>query len=146
MARVDLNVRPRGLNLDRSRQFAQKFARRSAGSVRCMPLNMQAHVTVGVSLGTTLAVVCSWQRNRSLLWAILHGIFSWFYVIYFGLTRRASERRLTETPKRDFEAARKEKREAEKSFREFLNADPLAKHLDGAERMRRYVAWKSQTP
>jgi len=23
--------------------------------------------------------------NQSLGWAVLHGLFSWFYVIYFGL-------------------------------------------------------------
>jgi hypothetical protein len=45
----------------------------------------------GVSLGQVLAVVCSWQRNRSILWAILAGIFSWFYVIYFALTRQPDE-------------------------------------------------------
>ena len=45
----------------------------------------------GVGLGTTIAVVCSWQRNRSILWAILAGIFSWFYVIYFAVTRQPEE-------------------------------------------------------
>jgi hypothetical protein len=45
----------------------------------------------GITFGTALAIVCSWQRNRSILWAILAGIFSWFYVIYFALTRRADE-------------------------------------------------------
>jgi hypothetical protein len=45
----------------------------------------------GIGLGSAIAVVCSWQRNRSILWAILAGIFSWFYVIYFALTRRADE-------------------------------------------------------
>jgi hypothetical protein len=47
----------------------------------------------GVGLGSVIAVVCSWQRNRSILWAILAGILSWFYVIYFALTRRPDERR-----------------------------------------------------
>lgn len=47
----------------------------------------------GIGLGSAIAVVCSWQRNRSILWAILAGIFSWFYVIYFALTRRPSETR-----------------------------------------------------
>ena len=42
----------------------------------------------GLGLGSVLAVVCSWQRNRSILWAILAGILSWFYVIYFAVTRR----------------------------------------------------------
>jgi hypothetical protein len=45
----------------------------------------------GVGLGSVIAVVCSWHRNRSILWAILAGIFSWFYVIYFGMTRQADE-------------------------------------------------------
>lgn len=48
-------------------------------------------VQSGVSLGSVLAVVCSWQRNRSILWAILAGIFSWFYVIFFALTRQPEE-------------------------------------------------------
>jgi len=47
----------------------------------------------GIGLGSAIAVVCSWQRNRSILWAILAGIFSWFYVIYFALTRKADERK-----------------------------------------------------
>lgn len=45
----------------------------------------------GIGLGSAIAVVCSWQRNRSILWAILAGIFSWFYVIYFAVTRRPDE-------------------------------------------------------
>ena len=47
----------------------------------------------GIGLGSVLAVVCSWQRNRSILWAILAGILSWFYVIYFALTRRPDEKK-----------------------------------------------------
>lgn len=49
------------------------------------------YVTNGISLGAALAVVCSWQRNRTILWAIVAGIFSWFYVVYFALTRRMDE-------------------------------------------------------
>ncbi|RIJ37853.1 hypothetical protein D1627_08995 [Pontibacter oryzae] len=45
----------------------------------------------GVGLGAVIAVVASWSRNASILWAILHGLFSWFYVIYFALSR-SSER------------------------------------------------------
>jgi hypothetical protein len=36
----------------------------------------------GVGLGTIIAVVISWSRNKSILWAIIHGILGWFYVIY----------------------------------------------------------------
>ncbi len=45
----------------------------------------------GIGLGSAIAVVCSWQRNRSILWAIVAGLLSWFYVIYFALTRTPSE-------------------------------------------------------
>ena len=45
----------------------------------------------GIGLGSVIAVVCSWQRNRSILWAILAAIFSWFYVIYFAMTRQSDE-------------------------------------------------------
>lgn len=47
----------------------------------------------GVGLGSVLAVVCSWQRNRSILWAILAGLLSWVYVVYFAITRRPEEMR-----------------------------------------------------
>jgi hypothetical protein len=47
----------------------------------------------GIGIGSALAIVCSWHRNRSLLWAILAAIFSWFYVIYFAMTRRPDERK-----------------------------------------------------
>ncbi|MFO0919232.1 MAG: hypothetical protein U0872_13080 [Planctomycetaceae bacterium] len=50
-------------------------------------------VQTGVGLGSVIAVVCSWERNKSILWAILAGIFSWFYVIYFALTRNPDETR-----------------------------------------------------
>jgi len=38
-------------------------------------------------MGAALAIAISWSKNGSILWAILHGIFSWFYVIYYALTR-----------------------------------------------------------
>lgn len=47
----------------------------------------------GIGLGSAIAVVCSWERNRSILWAILAGILSWFYVVYFAMTRRDDEKK-----------------------------------------------------
>jgi len=47
----------------------------------------------GVGLGTVIAVVCSWQRNRSIFWAIIAGLLSWLYVIYFAITRSPDETR-----------------------------------------------------
>ena len=44
-------------------------------------------VKAGISFGSALAIVISWSQNHSILWAIVHGILSWFYVIYYALTR-----------------------------------------------------------
>lgn len=48
-------------------------------------------VETGIGLGAAIAVVCSWERNRSILWAVLAGVLSWIYVIYFALTRKPGE-------------------------------------------------------
>ncbi|MDP1609393.1 MAG: hypothetical protein Q8L98_08800 [Chlamydiales bacterium] len=41
-----------------------------------------------VSFGSILAMILSWSRNSSVLWAIVHGWFSWLYVIYYCLRRK----------------------------------------------------------
>lgn len=55
-------------------------------------VNQTTVIEKGVGLGSVIAVVASWSRNESILWAILHGILSWFYVIYFALTRSSRDR------------------------------------------------------
>ena len=45
----------------------------------------------GLELGAVTAAVCSWERNRSILWAIVAGVLSWVYVIYFLISRRECE-------------------------------------------------------
>lgn len=42
-------------------------------------------VKSGISFGTALAIAMSWTANKSILWAIIHGFFSWFYVLYYAL-------------------------------------------------------------
>ncbi len=42
----------------------------------------------GISFGSALAMILSWSVNRSVLWAILHGIFSWVKDIYFVVRYR----------------------------------------------------------
>lgn len=37
------------------------------------------------TLGSIIAVVVSWSVNKSLWWAFWHGVFGWFYVIYYAL-------------------------------------------------------------
>ena len=43
--------------------------------------------TAGVVLGCALAIAISWSANNSILWAILHGMCSWLYVIYYAIVR-----------------------------------------------------------
>ena len=45
----------------------------------------------GIGLGSALAIVCSWERNKSIILAAVAGLFSWLYVLYFALTRRPGE-------------------------------------------------------
>lgn len=40
--------------------------------------------TAGIGFGVALAITISWSVNKSILWAIIHGVFSWFYVIYYA--------------------------------------------------------------
>ena len=50
--------------------------------------NATGHATrAGIGLGSAIAVAISWSVNKSIVWAIVHGVLSWFYVIYFAATR-----------------------------------------------------------
>lgn len=37
----------------------------------------------GFTLGSLLAVLCSWTANHSILWAVVHFFMSWIYVGYW---------------------------------------------------------------
>jgi hypothetical protein len=39
----------------------------------------------GVGFGSALAIAISYTKNHSILWAIIHGILGWIYVIYAAL-------------------------------------------------------------
>ena len=41
----------------------------------------------GIGLGSAIAVAVSWSINKSLVWAIVHGVLGWLYVIYYAVTR-----------------------------------------------------------
>ncbi len=43
----------------------------------------QEAVRGGISFGSALAIVISWTANGSIFWAIVHGLLSWIYVIYY---------------------------------------------------------------
>jgi hypothetical protein len=39
----------------------------------------------GVSFGSALAIAISYSANHSIIWAIIDGLLSWVYVIYYAL-------------------------------------------------------------
>ncbi|WP_295637863.1 hypothetical protein [Novosphingobium sp.] len=41
----------------------------------------------GIGLGSAIAVAISWSLHKSIIWAAIHGVLGWFYVIFFALTR-----------------------------------------------------------
>ena len=40
-----------------------------------------------IETGLILAMIISWSVNKPILWAMLHGVCSWFYVVYYALVR-----------------------------------------------------------
>ncbi len=55
------------------------------GGVRAYAIRYQTPMRFGISFGSALAMVISYSANHSILWAIIHGILSWLYVIYAAL-------------------------------------------------------------
>jgi len=53
-----------------------------------MGRNVQMGVAkAGASFGSALAITISWSEHHSILWAMVQGFFSWFYVVYYAITR-----------------------------------------------------------
>lgn len=52
-------------------------------------MNKQAKSTVstGITFGSALAIAISWSLHKSIIWACIHGVFGWLYVIYYAFTR-----------------------------------------------------------
>ncbi len=46
-------------------------------------LKMNSTQKSGITFGCILAIIISWSTNKSIIWAIIHGFFSWLYIIYF---------------------------------------------------------------
>ena len=45
----------------------------------------QTVVKYGVGFGSALAMSVSFALNKSIFWAIIHGILGWIYVVYAWL-------------------------------------------------------------
>lgn len=52
----------------------------------------QTFVRNGIGIGSVIAVVVSWDRNKSILYALVHGILGWLYVVYFVIVRESEEK------------------------------------------------------
>lgn len=58
-----------------------------AGTFYARSENMREGVSQGISFGAAMAICISWSLNHSILWAIVHGICGWFYVVYAAIWR-----------------------------------------------------------
>ena len=41
--------------------------------------------TCGIGIGGVIAIILSWMKWHSILWCIIHGLFGWFYVLYYWI-------------------------------------------------------------
>lgn len=39
-----------------------------------------------LSMGSALAMIMSWSLHKHIGWAMLHGFFGWFYVLFYWLS------------------------------------------------------------
>ena len=58
---------------------------RPIGTGRDTMSSRQEAARAGIGFGSALAITISWSANKSIIWAIIHGIFSWFYVVYYAI-------------------------------------------------------------
>ena len=64
------------------------FDRHAAGGFTMHKVERTREVVrSGITMGSALAIAISWSTHHSILWAIIHGILGWLYVIYFALFR-----------------------------------------------------------
>jgi hypothetical protein len=70
-------ISPIGLNWQRAISRARRTPMSNGGGGRS--------AGVGVwGFGSMLSITLSWSVHHSILWMIVHGIFSWFYVVYYA--------------------------------------------------------------
>lgn len=56
----------------------------NTGNVKCVKNNnVGGAVKSGITFGTCLAMIISYTSWKSIGWAIIHGLMSWVYVIYY---------------------------------------------------------------
>ena len=45
-------------------------------------MDKDSATSVGISLGSAMAMILSFELNHSVLWMVFHGVCSWSYVIF----------------------------------------------------------------
>ena len=51
-------------------------------------MSKNSSIGAGVGIGNIIAVVVSWTANHSIIWALIHGILGWLYIVYYVLLVR----------------------------------------------------------
>jgi len=72
---VDINIKVKGVDK------LIKKKRKGGAKIKCYSWYKNCGGG-GAGFGAALAMVLSYTRSESILWAIIHGILNWFYVIY----------------------------------------------------------------
>jgi len=54
-----------------------------ASRLAAMSMTTYTATSSGVGFGSALAITISWSLWHSIFWAIVHGLCSWLYVIYY---------------------------------------------------------------
>jgi len=60
----------------------REYEQKRTGRWNAMSFRVET-IKTGISFGTALAMVISFTMNKSVLWAMFHGLLSWVYVIYY---------------------------------------------------------------
>lgn len=50
-----------------------------------MMKNNENIVSAGISFGSALAMILSYSVNGSILWAMIHGMLGWLYVVWAAI-------------------------------------------------------------
>lgn len=51
-------------------------------------MSSKSSIGAGIGIGNIIAIVISWTANHSIIWALIHGLFGWLYIIYYALLVR----------------------------------------------------------
>ena len=73
------------LQEERYRSALAKLTDKPIEYIKMQDWGLEKTVEKGVSFGSALAIVISYVKWHSILWAIIHGILGWVYVIYYAI-------------------------------------------------------------